>query len=154
MARKAKSRPVAAAPPPEFKVNPFADLRVPAEPAAAPPPPPAPPRPPPAAPAPTLDPEDLALLEAFKDAGSIEFGVREEGLHLALCQRRGGRWVTQVRGLPELSLLEQMRLTGDIRVRFGLAAHFRERLLEVEGDQRERLLPWLRSQGYKIAGQA
>jgi translation initiation factor 1 (eIF-1/SUI1) len=152
MARKAKRGPdPAAARPPEFKVNPFADLRVAAAVPPKPPPVPAKPKPSPAKPTAAMDPEDLALLEAFKDAGSIEFHGRPKGLRLETLKRSGGRPVTHVHGLPELSMLEQMQLTGDVRVSFGLGARFHERVLEVDGDQRDRLAPWLQARGYTVA---
>jgi translation initiation factor 1 (eIF-1/SUI1) len=151
MARKVKPGATPASPrPPEFKVNPFADLRVAA--AAPPKPPPAPPKPPAASKsAPTMDAADQALLAAFKDAGSIEYGGRSKGLRLEAVSRRGGRRVTHVCGLPELSMLEQMQITGDIRTRFGVGARFHERLLEVDGEQRDRLGPWLQARGYAVA---
>ncbi len=152
MARKAKSgaRPVPARPP-EFKVNPFADLRVAAAVPAKPPPVPAKPQASAAPPAAAMGPEDLALLEAFKDGGCIEFRERVKGLRLQLFKRSGGRRVTHVHGLPELGMLEQMQLTGDIHARFGLGARFHEHILEVDGDQRDRLAPWLQSCGYTVA---
>lgn len=152
MARRARSgADPAVARPPEFKVNPFADLPVSAAMPPRPAPAPAKPQAPPVPPAAAMDPEDLALLAAFKDAGSIEFGGRAEGVRLETIRRRGGRWVTHVRGLPELSLLEQMQLTGDIRTRFGLAARFHGLILEVDGEQRDRLAAWLLSRGHTVA---
>lgn len=151
MARRVKAGAApAAVRPPEFRVNPFADLRV-----AAAPPTPTPPSPKPLAPpaksAAAMDAADLALLAAFKDAGSIDYGDRVVGLRLEAVTRHGGRRVTQVRGLPELSMLEQMQVTGDIRARFGVGARFHERLLEVDGEQRDRLAPWLQEHGYTVA---
>jgi len=152
MARRARAGQQAATKrPPEFKANPFADLRVrlpdalretrlPTPPKVAPPPPP------------TLDAEDRKLLAAFKDAGTLEFRGHVPVVRVETGARSGGPVVTRVRGLRGLDMLEQMQMTDEVRARLGLRARFREDVLEVEGDQRQRLASWLQSRGYAIAG--
>jgi len=154
MTRKSASKTKAATPAaPEFKVNPFADLRTKlpelrrgTRPAASPPPAvgataPAKPR---------LDPEDQALLEAFKDAGSIALRCGAPAVRIEVTPRRGGLEVTRVRGLRGPDVLEQMQMTDDVRVRLGLRARFHEGVLEVDGNQSRRLASWLQSRGYAL----
>lgn len=153
MARRTKAGPGTAAPrPPVFKVNPFSELRVKLPGTLPEPPIPAPPKvsvPPPGA---TLDAEDRRLLEAFKDAAAIEFRGHVPTVRIETHPRRGGLTVTGVRGLRGMDLLEQMQMTDDLRVRLGLRGRFRGDVLEVDGDQRQRLASWLQSRGYAIAG--
>lgn len=153
MARRTKAGPGTAPPrPPEFKVNPFADLRV-KLPGTVPEPriqtPPKVSAPPPGA---TLDAEDRRLLEAFKDAAAIEFRDHVPTVRIETHSRRGGLTVTAVRGLRGMDMLEQMQMTDDVRVRLGLRARFRGDVLEVDGDQRQRLASWLQSRGYAMEG--
>ncbi len=154
MARKSASKTRAGEPAsPEFKVNPFADLRARLPELRGATRPPASPLPPAATPAPAkprLDPEDQALLEAFKDAGSIALRGGAPAVRIEVTPRRGGLEVTRVRGLRGLDVLEQMQMTDDVRVRLGLRARFHEGVLEVDGNQSRRLASWLQSRGYAL----
>lgn len=155
MGRKGKRREAAeTARTPQFRVDPFADLRAKAGPAlpAAPPPAPPPARPPSPAPEARLDAEDRKLLEAFKGGGTVESRCRAPQVRLELVRRSGGKAVTCVRGLRGLSVLDLMEVTAALRQQFGMTARFRENVLEVEGDERARLVPWLATRGYAAAG--
>jgi len=154
MGRKAKRREAeATVRQPKFRVDPFADLRAKAAAALPPARPPPPPRPAPKpAPGPQLDAEDRKLLEAFKEGGSVEFRTRAEQVRMELLRRSGGKAITCVRGLRGLSVLDLMEVTATLRQQFGMVARFRENVLEVEGDERVRLSPWLVARGYAVAG--
>lgn len=156
MTRKSTSRTKPAdTPAPEFKVNPFADLRArlpELQRESRPPAPPLSPTPSGAAKPhkPPLDVEDQALLEAFKDAGSIALRGGAPAVRIEVSPRRGGQVITRVRGLRGMDVLEQMQMTDDVRVRLGLRARFHEGVLEVDGNEARRLASWLQSRGYAL----
>jgi translation initiation factor 1 (eIF-1/SUI1) len=155
MGRKGKRRdPAAPLRPPEFKVNPFADLRAQAVVGT----PPAPvaaaahtPEPGTEVSGAHLDAEDRKLLDAFGCTGSMESRVQAAEVRVDVARRSGGRTVTTVRGLRGLSVLDLMDFTAALRQDLGLVARFRENVLEVEGEVRTRLVPWLASRGYAVA---
>ncbi len=151
MRRKApRKRADAPAAQPEFKVNPFAGLRLPPE--AAPSSPPPPRRPAPRQPAgpDRLDPADRELLNAFRDAPSLVFETRGPAVRLGLVRRARGRTLTTVHGLPAVSLQDLMEATEALRAELGLTARVRENVLEIEGDVRDRLRPWLAGRGCSV----
>ncbi|OGV73251.1 MAG: hypothetical protein A3K19_23700 [Lentisphaerae bacterium RIFOXYB12_FULL_65_16] len=164
---KKKPRPDADAPDnaANFKVNPFAALSaaklvIPAE-----PPPPQPPAPPPApAPGAKLSPADRELLQVFKNASlsvggdtpgapATRLGGPLRGRVRLQVQRKGkgGKTVTRVLGLADLSVKDQMELACELRQALGTGAHFDEDTLELHGDLRDRAAEWFRKHNYAIA---
>ena len=66
---------------------------------------------------------------------------------------RGGKVVTVIRGLPERGPALD-KLAGDLKRFCGAGGAVKDRIVEVQGDHRERLAEKLRSMGYsvKLAG--
>ena len=66
---------------------------------------------------------------------------------------RGGKVVTVIRGLPERGAALD-KLAGDLKRFCGAGGAVKDRVVEVQGDHRERLAEKLRSLGYtvKLAG--
>lgn len=148
----------------DFKANPFAGLKAAAlgiapEPKTAPKPPPTKPPPPPP---PTLTAEDRELLRVFGNA-KIEFRTDGKGaadaqvtgpvrgrVRLQVQRKgKGGKTVTRVMGLDDLSLAEQMELARQLRQDLGTGAHFDEGVLELHGDLRERAMAWFRQHQFR-----
>ena len=142
--------------------NPFVDLRieVPEPPAPEPPPPPPPP---------TreelltqvLSPADQALLKEFaaKGGGSPP-GIGRDGVAepvpkgpvvTLVVQKKGhkGRVVTLAHGLKELTFSEQMELCHAVKTALGIGARFVEGVLELQGDQRQRVSEWLSKRQFR-----
>lgn len=134
--------------------NPFVGLKIDL------PDPPKPPPPPP----PTeeekkqsaLSKEDLELLKAF--GGNVVIGkdakesakVRSRGKLSFQIQRKGkgGKTVTNVKGLEGLELPEQMELCSQAKSALGIGARFVEGVLELQGDQVQRAQEWFRKQNF------
>lgn len=66
---------------------------------------------------------------------------------------RGGKGVTLITGLP-LSIDELKALAKELKQLCGTGGTIREGIIEIQGEQRERLKPFLESKGYqvKVAG--
>ena len=154
----------------DFKVNPFAALSSAkfqdAEPAAKPAAAAA------AKPATTgkteLPPEDRDLLKAFGAAsvtlpgrntpgasgreggaaapvrGCVRFQVQRKG--------KGGKTITRVLGLEQLSLPEQMELARQLQQALGTGAHFDNDVLELHGEQQARAAVWFQKNQFRIRG--
>lgn len=155
---RANSGSAPAEPTPDTWNNPFIglDIKLPDPPEPPPPPPP------------TkeelrqqkLSDEDLALLKEFsggsitavgkesaepvnaarKNKGRLSFNIQRKG--------KGGKTVTNVRGLERLDIREQMELCSQAKSALGCGARFLEGVLEIQGDQRARAAQWLAKQGY------
>ena len=139
----------------EFKVNPFAALSAaklaPAAPAA----------PAPAAAIPTgktpppparLDRASRELLAAMggESAASMDVGSRKPKVTFQYERKgHGGKEVTVVRGLGEVSQEEQMSILQAIKKNLGVGAWFVDNLLLVQGDQTPRLTKWFAAAGYR-----
>ena len=155
----------------DFKVNPFAALSSAkfqdAEPAAKPAPPAATAKPA-AAGKTELPPEDRELLKAF-GAGSVTLPGRNtpgtsgrEGAAAAPvrgCVRfqiqrkgKGGKTITRVLGLEQLSLPEQMELARQLQQALGTGAHFENDVLELHGEQETRAAAWFQKNQFRTKG--
>jgi len=64
---------------------------------------------------------------------------------------RGGKIVTVVRGLPGCGLVE---LAGDLKRLCGAGGTVKDGVIEIQGDQREKVAEYLREHGHatKLAG--
>lgn len=154
----------------DFKVNPFAALSSAtfqdAEPAAKPAPAAAA-KPAKAAGA-ELPPEDRELLKAF-GAGSVTLpgrntpgaSGREGGGAAPIrgCVRfqiqrkgKGGKTITRVLGLEQLSLPEQMELARQLQQALGTGAHFENDVLELHGEQQTRATAWFQKNQFRVTG--
>ena len=85
-----------------------------------------------------------AALQAAAPAGDGNVRVSREN------KGRGGKTVTLVRGLP-LPLAELEALGKQLRVHCGTGGTVKDGVLEVQGDQAERVLAWLQGLGYPKA---
>jgi translation initiation factor 1 len=87
-----------------------------------------------------------AAAAAAPDAGPVRVSRETKG--------RGGKTVTLVRGLPlDAEALQQ--LGKRLRSACGTGGTARDGVLELQGDHRERVLAWLRQEGWptaKLAG--
>lgn len=126
---------------------------------------PEPPKPPPPPP-PTeeekkqsaLSKEDLELLRAF--GGDVVIGkdvkasskVRSRGRLSFQIQRKGKgvKTVTNVKGLEELELFQQMELCNQAKSALGIGARFVEGVLELQGDQVQRAKDWFQKQNFTV----
>lgn len=141
----------------EFKVNPFAVLSAAKLAPAAPPPAPAPvaavttgKTPPPPA---RLDRASRELLAAMggEAAGSVEVGPRKPKVTFQYERKgHGGKEVTVVRGLGDVSQEEQMSILQALKKNLGVGAWFVDNLLLVQGDQTPRLTKWFAAAGYRV----
>lgn len=137
--------------------SPFADLKVDVPPPLEPPKP-APPPPPTreelmeAA----LSRADKEMLAEFRRVGIVPEAITSENrqshkikLNLSI-QRKGhrGKTVTNIRGLDVLSVEERMELCSQLRTAMGCGARFVDAVLEVQGDQRDRLSKWLENKNF------
>jgi translation initiation factor 1 len=145
--------------PEDFKVNPFAGLSLEvSEPKAMPaqienvaPAPASKPQ--------TLSPEDRALLKEFGEQAPDEYPGKTaspppRGPRVSLqLEKKGhrGKPVTLVKGLADLETVEQMALLQSLRRELGVGGRFRDTLVEVQGDQRQRLAQWLAERGFRVA---
>jgi translation initiation factor 1 len=82
-------------------------------------------------------------------------GAPDDGVVRLFRERggRGGKLVTVIRGLPgDPAALEA--LAADLRRLCGAGGTVKARVVEVQGDHRERIADWLRAQGHtvKLAG--
>ncbi|MCQ2404133.1 MAG: translation initiation factor [Lentisphaeria bacterium] len=132
--------------------NPFIGLKIDL-PAPPPPPPPPPPTKEEKQQA-NLSKEDLALLKAFggdlvigkekapapKTRGVLSFQIQRKG--------KGGKTVTNVHGLKDLELPEQMELCALVKNALGIGARFQEGILELQGDQIQRAKDWFTKQNF------
>lgn len=133
--------------------NPFIDLKIDLP---EPPPPPPPPKPTPEEEKQAkLTKEDMELLKAFGDAsighdpeekttgshrGKVTFQIQRKG--------KGGKTVTNVRGLEGLGISEQMALCSEVKSALGIGARFLEGTLELQGDQTSRAREWFKNNGF------
>ena len=131
--------------------NPFVGLKIDLP---APPPPPPPPPTKEEKQQAALSKEDLALLKAFggdlvigkdkevapKKRGVLSFQIQRKG--------KGGKTVTNVHGLEELELPEQMELCNKAKNALGIGARFLEGTLELQGDQVQRAKEWFTKQNF------
>lgn len=62
---------------------------------------------------------------------------------------RKGAGVTRVTGLP-LSDVELHRLAKALKARCGVGGAVKEGVIELQGDQRDRLQPLLEAEGYRV----
>lgn len=132
--------------------NPFIGLKI-----DLPEPPPPPPPPPPSPEEKkqmSLSKEDLALLKAFggeitvgkdrpttpKSRGMLSFQIQRKG--------KGGKTVTNVLGLSDLELPEQMELCSRVKTALGIGARFLEGVLELQGDQIQRAREWFAKENF------
>ena len=144
----------------EFTINPFATLDIPTEKEAAPQPEARPPVSTQSALAkqPLTD-ADASLLKAFtaSEDRALEKtpdAKPRKGLVRLSMQRkgRGGKTVTRAAGLAQLEVVAQMELLQQVRQELGVGGRFDEDILEVQGEQRQRLGEWFSAQGYDVRG--
>lgn len=127
--------------------SPFADLKV-----DVPPPPEELPPPPPPSREEVMESKlsqaDKRMLEEFRRSGLVPEPItREPGktsrirLNVSI-QKKGhkGRVVTNIKGLENLSFEERMDICSELKNALGCGARFVDTILEVQGDQRERLV--------------
>ena len=137
--------------------SPFADLKVDV------PPPPEPPKPAPPPPPSreelmeaNLSRADKEMLAEFRKAGIVPDAITSENknsrkIRLALSiQRKGhkGKVVTKIKGLDAIPFEERMEICSQIRTALGCGARFVESVLEVQGDQRDKLSKWLENKNF------
>jgi translation initiation factor 1 (eIF-1/SUI1) len=136
----------------EFKVNPFGALSA-AKLAPAAPPAPAPAAPTGKTPPPParLDRASRELLAAMGGESSVDVGPRKPKVTFQYERKgHGGKEVTVVRGLGEVSQEEQMSILQALKKSLGVGAWFVDNLLLVQGDQTPRLGKWFASAGYRV----
>lgn len=149
MAKKHPEQPAAQ----EFKVNPFAGLKVEGLAAPAPAAPAAKPAP---AGAGAAAPRGPGGLEPFSDrklAADLLRNAQEKRkpvIHLRMERKgRGGKTVTVLRGFPDESLSGLMDVLGRMKRDLGTGGTVQETVLELQGDQRERAAAWLQRNGFE-----
>ena len=102
-----------------------------------------------------LPKEDKQLLKELGNA-SLEFAdpVLIKGQVSLQVQRKGkgGKTVTRVMGLKNLSVSEEMELLGRLKRELGTGATCREGVIELQGDQRERARVWFSKNHYRVKG--
>jgi translation initiation factor 1 len=80
-------------------------------------------------------------------------GIPNDGVVRIFRERggRGGKIVTVIRGLPARSLAE---MAGDLKRLCGAGGTVKDGIVEIQGDQREKVAQYLREHGYatKLAG--
>lgn len=132
-----KKRQAEEPPRPEFKVNPFAGLKVKAPEAPLPTARPAPPPPPPKRPPGSYPPEftDRALVVRLEKKG------------------RGGKTVTVIAGFRTECEAEMQDVAGSLRRLLGTGGTVVEDCLELQGDQRRRAAEWLQGKGFRLKGE-
>ena len=129
---------------PEFKVNPFAKLKVKAPdgtkasaPGAAMPKAPGKAGP--------LSRDDAALRSALlKQAGGQQLKLR------FLKHGRGGRPTTVLRGFAGFDIPAMMEFGAALEKDLGLRGTWQEREFEIDGDHVQRLVPWLQQHGFRV----
>lgn len=138
----------------EFKVNPFGALSAAKFAPAAPPAVPTAAAvatgktPPPAA---RLDRAGRELLAAMGGEASMDVGARKPKVTFQYERKgHGGKEVTVVRGLGEVSQEEQMSMLQALKKSLGVGAWFVDNLLLVQGEQTARLSKWFAAAGYKV----
>ena len=143
----------------EFKINPFAALDIPTEKAAAPQPEARSVEAQRASAKQPLTAADASLLKAFtaSEDRALEKtpdAKPRKGLVRLSMQRkgRGGKTVTRAAGLAQLEVVAQMELLQQVRRELGVGGRFDEDILEVQGEQRQRLGEWFSAQGYDVRG--
>jgi translation initiation factor 1 len=123
-------------PRPEFKVNPFAALKVKAPEAPllpARPAPPPPPKPPPGSYAAEFT--DRALVVRLEKKG------------------RGGKTVTVIAGFRTECEADMQDVAGSLRRLLGTGGTVVEDRLELQGDQRRKAAAWLQGKGFRLKGE-
>jgi translation initiation factor 1 len=80
-------------------------------------------------------------------------GIPNDGVVRIFRERggRGGKIVTVIRGLPGRGLAE---MAGDLKRLCGAGGTVKDGIVEIQGDQREKVAQYLRQHGYatKLAG--
>ena len=135
--------------------NPFVGLKIdlPEPPKPAPPPPPTEEEKKQSA----LSKEDLELLKAFggnvvigKDAKEVAPRTRGKLVFQIQRKGKGGKTVTNVKGLEDLELPAQMELCSQVKNALGIGARFLEGVLELQGDQIQRAKDWFQKQNFTV----
>ncbi len=146
------------APAKDFKVNPFAGLKVAGLEPAAPSAPGAARTPPPVfKPSPGANKNWTDNVIPFADRKLAAELLREsqekrKPVILLRMERkgRGGKTVTILRGFPDDSLTGLMDMLGRLKRDLGTGGTVQDSTLELQGDQRERGAAWLQRNGFDI----
>ncbi|MEI8079266.1 MAG: translation initiation factor [bacterium] len=76
--------------------------------------------------------------------GCVRFQIQRKG--------KGGKTITRVLGLEQLSLPEQMELARQLQQALGTGAHFEHDVLELHGEQESRAAAWFQKHQFRTKG--